>query len=87
MGLAFVTIENPVLVLALRAGAVAGQVNDLIAELESQPEPDAALIVEAYVAYHTLNRIALPLFDRAIESAKALGHYTALANQTKADAA
>lgn len=79
--LAFVTIENPALVLALRVGGVAAQANDLIAALESHPDASAEVIAEVYTAYHALNRAALPLFDRAIDTAKALGHYTDVAGQ------
>lgn len=85
--IAFVTFENPALVLALRAGGVAAQANDLIAALDSQPEPDAEVIAELYAAYHALNRAALPLFDAAIASSKARGHYTSLADQAKDAAA
>lgn len=81
MGLAFVTIENPALVLALRAGNVAAQANDLIAALESQPDANAEVIAEVYTAYHALNHAALPLFDAAIARSKALGHYSDMAAQ------
>jgi hypothetical protein len=87
MCLTFVSAENPALVAGLRIGAVAGSLNQLLAELEADTATPAAVIDEVHVAYHALNRAALPLLDRAIQTAKAKGHYTDLAAQAMHGAA
>lgn len=87
MCLTFVSAENPALVAGLRVGALAHQANQLLADLEADTATPPGVIDEVYVAYLALNRAALPLLDRAIQTAKAKGHYTDLAAQAMEGAA
>ena len=87
MSFTFISAETPSFAASMRIGGLAQQANDLIAALEADTATPPEVIDEVYVAFHALSRAALPLLDRALATAKAKGHYTAMADEAMEGAA
>ncbi|SEO76898.1 hypothetical protein SAMN02800692_2025 [Luteibacter sp. UNC138MFCol5.1] len=79
MSLTFVSANSPAFAAGVRIGGQAVKVNDLLAELEADTATPDSVLVNVRLAYELLNQASLHLFERAIDVARAKGHYTAMA--------